>query len=77
LYADWSSQPTAEARAAWAGRYLDMLAKGGSQSPEDLLAGMGIDITDPNWMAPAFKKIGELMDIAEKLVEAIETKRAA
>jgi oligoendopeptidase F len=46
-------------------KYLDILAAGGSQSPQQLLGRVGIDITQPDWVAPSFAEIERMIDVAE------------
>jgi oligoendopeptidase F len=45
--------------------YLDLLGAGGAESPQNLLAAVGIDITDPGWTAGAFKQIEDMIDAIE------------
>ncbi|MGC8461990.1 MAG: M3 family oligoendopeptidase [Candidatus Dormibacteria bacterium] len=40
-------------------RYLDLLRTGGAKSPEALLQKVGIDLTDPAWVEPAFALISQ------------------
>jgi oligoendopeptidase F len=47
-------------------RYLDLLSAGGSRTPQDLLAGAGIDITDPKWLEPSFAQIERMISLAEE-----------
>lgn len=48
-------------------RYLALLQAGGSDSPEALLAPLGINIRDANFWALGMKPIEELVDEAERL----------
>ena len=47
-------------------RYLDLLAAGGSRTPQELLAGADIDITRPDWVEPSFAQIERMIDLAEE-----------
>ena len=50
-------------------RYLDLLAAGGSRSPEELGAIIGIDLTDPGFWDSGLALIDEQLRAAEKLTE--------
>ncbi|MSR32653.1 MAG: M3 family oligoendopeptidase [Gemmataceae bacterium] len=52
---------------AFAPKYLDMLSRGGSESPVDLLARMGIDLTDPGFWNLGLKLLSCMVEEAEKL----------
>ncbi len=60
LYAKYQSEGP-----AFVPKYLAMLEAGGSKSPAELLGAMGIDITDPQWVEPAFAQIDRWIDLAE------------
>ena len=51
-------------------RYLDLLAAGGSRSPEELGAIVGIDLADPGFWDAGLALIDEQLSAAEKLAEA-------
>ena len=55
-----------EEGAGFIPRYLDILAAGGSRTPQDLLGSAGIDITDPGWVEPSFAQIERMIDLAEE-----------
>jgi oligoendopeptidase F len=46
LYSEYKSQPTVEAKAAFADKFLDALSAGGTKTPEELATGLGIDLTN-------------------------------
>jgi oligoendopeptidase F len=50
-------------------RYLDLLAAGGSRSPEQLGAIVGIDLSDPGFWDAGLGLIDEQLSAAEKLAE--------
>jgi oligoendopeptidase F len=50
-------------------RYLDLLAAGGSRSPEELGAMIGIDLSDPGFWDAGLDLIEELLTSAEVLAE--------
>lgn len=52
--------------AAWAPRYVAMLAAGGSRSPSELVAPLGVDLTDRAFWQGA-------LDVLQAQVEAFET----
>ena len=60
LYARYRDQPK-----TFVEPYLDLLAAGGSESPEVLLRRLGIDIADPAWAEPAFDLIAGWIDQVE------------
>ena len=43
--------------------YLELLSAGGSKSPKDLLAGAGIDITQPDWLEPSFVELKRRIEL--------------
>ena len=51
-------------------RYLDMLAAGGSRSPEELAEIVGIDLTDPGFWDSGLALIDEQLAEAERLAAA-------
>ena len=54
-------------------RYLELLAAGGSRSPEELGAIVGIDLADPGFWDSGLALIDEQLSAAEKLAEARPT----
>lgn len=52
-------------RSAFVPEYFALLGAGGSQSPAALLAVLGIDIADPEWVDPAFALVNSWIDLAE------------
>ena len=48
-------------------RYLEMLAAGGSRSPEELASIVGIDLTDPGFWDSGLSLIDEQLAEAERL----------
>jgi len=53
--------------AAFVPRYLDLLAAGGSDTPENLLRRIGIDITDPTFWRLGLEPLEQMIDDAEQL----------
>jgi oligoendopeptidase F len=51
----------------FAGDYLAMLAAGGSRSPQDLVAMIGLDVTDQGFWSSGLKMLDEMLDRAEAL----------
>jgi oligoendopeptidase F len=51
-------------------RYLDMLAAGGSRTPEELGAMVGIDLADPNFWDSGLKLVEEQLTAAEEAAAA-------
>jgi len=52
---------------AFVPRYLDLLAAGGSQSPEALLARLEIDVTDPAFWSGGLALLEDMVDEAQEL----------
>jgi oligoendopeptidase F len=52
---------------AFVPRYLDLLASGGSEAPDVLLARLGVDVTDPGFWELGLRLLGEMVGEAEKL----------
>lgn len=52
-------------------KYLDLLSRGGSESPPVLLARLGIDITDPTFWELGLRLLGDMVSEAEELAKAI------
>jgi oligoendopeptidase F len=53
-------------------RYLELLAAGGSRSPEDLAAIVGIDLTDPGFWDAGLALVEAQLSEAEKLAERVK-----
>jgi oligoendopeptidase F len=51
---------------AFAAPYLEFLDRGGSMSPADLLAPLGIDLHDPGLWDEGLAELGRMMDEAER-----------
>ena len=57
--------------------YLDMLAAGGSRSPEDLAAMAGLDLGDPGFWQRGLELVRGELEEAEAAAEAVLAQRAA
>jgi oligoendopeptidase F len=64
-----------EEGAGFVPRYLALLSAGGSDSPERLLAAIGLDIADPAFWTGGLDLLEELLEQAEAL--AAQLSRAA
>jgi oligoendopeptidase F len=53
---------------SFAPRYLKLLAAGGSRSPEDLGAMVGIDLADPGFWSAGLELVEQQLSAAEQLV---------
>ncbi len=53
--------------AAFAPRYLEVLASGGSEAPERILAKVGVDLTDPTFWAQGLQIIDDMINDLEAL----------
>ncbi len=51
--------------------YLEMLASGGSRSPEELAAIVGVDLTDPGFWDSGLDLVAEQLDAAEAAAEEV------
>ena len=51
--------------------YLTMLSKGGSESPEDLLAPLGVDLADPEFWQSGLAVLEGLIARAERLADTV------
>ena len=58
-----------EAGDAFADRYLNLLRAGGSEWPHDLMAEVGVDLTDPDFWDRGLAQIEDLIDRAEALAD--------
>ena len=56
-------------------RYLDLLAAGGSRSPEDLAAIAGLDLTDPQFWADGLQLVAGQLAAAEEAAEQVLAER--
>jgi oligoendopeptidase F len=54
-------------------RYLELLAAGGSRSPEDLAAIAGLDLTDPSFWAKGLELVREQLEAAEAAAAEVTT----
>jgi len=54
-------------------RYLELLAAGGSRSPEDLAAIVGIDLADPGFWDAGLTLVEEQLTAAEAAADALES----
>jgi oligoendopeptidase F len=52
--------------------YIEFLSSGGSRSPQDLLAPLGVDLRDPQTWAHAFAEFDRCVTEAEEGVDALE-----
>ena len=52
-------------------RYLELLAAGGSRSPEELAELAGLDLTDPGFWADGLALVEEQLRAAEEAAEAV------
>jgi oligoendopeptidase F len=53
--------------AAFAGEYVSLLRKGGSQSPQELMHSVGIDIKDPTFWQGGLNVLGKMVGEFEKI----------
>ena len=56
--------------APFAERYLDLLRQGGSRSPQELMADMGIDLRSADFWRGGMEVLGELVTRFEELYAA-------
>ena len=52
-------------------KYLDLLEAGGSDTPANLVAGVGLDINDPSFWASGIAVVGDLLEEAKRLAEDV------
>lgn len=57
--------------AGFVPKYLDLLSRGGSESPPELLARLGIDITDPKFWELGLRLLGGMVEEAEDLAKKV------
>jgi oligoendopeptidase F len=60
-----------EEGAAFVPRYLEMLASGGSAAPHELLAKLGVDVTDPAFWGLGLRLLDDMVAEAEGLAEKL------
>jgi oligoendopeptidase F len=56
-------------------RYLEMLAAGGSRSPEDLAGIAGLDLTDPGFWASGLRLVQGQLEQAEAAADEVLAQR--
>jgi oligoendopeptidase F len=56
---------------AFVPRYLEMLAAGGSEAPDTLLSGLGVDVTDAAFWELGLRLLDEMVNEAERLANQI------
>ena len=66
----WRFRLTAATARSFVPRYLELLAAGGSRSPEELGAIIGIDLADPGFWESGLELVDEQLAQAEKLAAA-------
>ncbi len=59
-----------EEGAPFVPKYLELLSRGGSAPPRELLAPLGIDLADPGFWQKGYDQVGELLGELKGLVEA-------
>ncbi len=68
LYEEFTERPD-----GFSERYLELLSAGGSEWPQDLVAKMGLDITDASFWNKGLASFERMIDEAEALSEIIST----
>jgi oligoendopeptidase F len=63
--------------AAFVPKYLELLSSGGSESPDKLLAKVGVDVTDPNFWELGLRLLGDMVKEAEELASQVAPEPAA
>jgi oligoendopeptidase F len=58
-----------EEGAAFVPRYLELLAKGGCQAPQEMLKPLGIDLSDPDFWQKGYDFVRELLGKLRELVD--------
>jgi oligoendopeptidase F len=58
---------------AFVPKYLDLLAAGGSDKPQLLLAKLGVNVTDPSFWELGLRLLGEMVAEAENLAAGIQS----
>ena len=55
--------------AAFVPKYLDLLAAGGSDTPQKLLRRIGVDIEDPDFWQLGLQPFAQMVEEAERLAQ--------
>lgn len=66
LYEEYTQRPD-----GFADRYMDLLSAGGSEWPEDLVAKMGLDITQPDFWNKGLASFERMVEEAEAMAKEI------
>jgi oligoendopeptidase F len=66
LYEEYTQRPD-----GFADRYLELLSAGGSEWPEDLVAKMGLDITQPDFWNKGLASFERMVEEAEAMAKEI------
>ncbi len=66
LYEEYTQRPE-----GFADRYLDLLSAGGSEWPEDLVAKMGLDITQPDFWNKGLASFERMVEEAEAMAKEV------
>ena len=66
LYEEYTREPE-----GFADKYMELLSAGGSEWPHDLVARMGLDITDSDFWKKGLASFERMIDEAEALAEAL------
>jgi oligoendopeptidase F len=66
LYQEFTERPD-----GFADKYMELLSAGGSEWPHELVAKMGLDITDPNFWNKGLKSLEMMIEEAEELNKQI------
>lgn len=66
LYEEYTLRPD-----GFSDKYLELLSAGGSEWPEDLVAKMGLDITQPDFWQKGLNSFGKMVEEAEEMTEQI------
>ena len=53
-------------------KYMDLLAAGGSMSPQEMLDPLGVDLQDPGFWSKGLSVLREMVEEAEKLAEDVK-----
>ena len=56
---------------AFVPKYLELLASGGSDAPDRLLARLGVDVTDPGFWELGLRLLGDMVTEAEQLADQV------
>lgn len=67
LYEEFTQRPD-----GFADKYIELLSAGGSEWPHELVAKMGLDITDPNFWNKGLQSLERLIEEAEALHHQIQ-----